>query len=892
MRRSMLPVILALSLTATGCGDDGRPPADGGPDGAVDAGPDDGDAGVDGGDPGDGGDEGLQCQDMQIGALEAPVEMFTDENGLVHLSCQTDADCMAALGYVHAARRFFVMDVNRRAARGRLATLFGIYGVDSDTTMRQYLTTRDGTPLPEAIWAKLRPDTRALYEAYAAGVNAWLSDLRAGRNGARPSEEYSYREATGVFPDDVLETIPDWDPLDSVALWVNVMYGNSDFLIEGLRNTPAALFPPDIYFDLFIHRPVLPSATLPGDGRRPAPAPSATPAPPGGAGPLPASLLAELQAQERQMRELSEWLGVPHGSNNWALSSAFTGGPAIQAGDPHGPLANPPYCMGYVIDAVTRGSGSLHVGGASFAGQPIFPLGYNADVAWGCTVSYADVTDVYRETVTPDGSGVMFDGQAVDFIERTESIEVAGDQPRQVTLRWVPHHGPVVAGDPADGVVATRRWTGHDAPVDLEAYLDLMRADSVQAGMDALAGAEATGCNAVLADKAGRVGWHVAVRIPARSWASAQLAPWLVLPGDGSAEWGAYLPLDQHPRLLEPAAGFVATANNAFDDAWDDGDPTNDGRPYWQSMLSPGYRRYRIGQRLEATRGAHSAADTHALQADTYSDQAAGIVPGLLAAAASDPDALSPAAADLVAALAGWHFTCPTGLASADPDGPKALDEDVSRESIGCTAYHYALVRATRAAFLDEYATYGDAAWFTVAGTSQALYRALAAPETMASGQALWDDLGTAGQVETRDQTLIAALNAAADHLTAVLGADPDDWRWGRVHTLTLKATIDLPEWAIGPFANDGAAISVDLGAMNYEQSGFAHVHGPVTRLVVALTAAGPEATYQVPGGLDLHRDSPYYDNLLGRWLENEPVPMAFARDQAVATGECTRLIP
>jgi acyl-homoserine lactone acylase PvdQ len=75
------------------------------------------------------------------------------------------------------------------------------------------------------------------------------------------------------------------------------------------------------------------------------------------------------------------------------LASNFTGGPAIQAGDPHGPLNNPPCCNAVVIDSVSRGSGILHVGGASFAGQPLFPLGFNSDVAWGCTVSFADVTD-------------------------------------------------------------------------------------------------------------------------------------------------------------------------------------------------------------------------------------------------------------------------------------------------------------------------------------------------------------------------------------------------------------------------------------------------------------------------------------------------------------------
>jgi hypothetical protein len=88
---------------------------------------------------------------------------------------------------------------------------------------------------------------------------------------------------------------------------------------------------------------------------------------------------------------------------------------------------------------------------------------------------------------------VLFDGQEVGIIERTEPIEVAGRDPVDVTLRWVPDRGPVIAGRPIDGAVVTQRWTRHDAPLDLEAYPDLMRAGSVAGAMDVLAGARPPG---------------------------------------------------------------------------------------------------------------------------------------------------------------------------------------------------------------------------------------------------------------------------------------------------------------------------------------------------------------------------------------------------------------
>src|SRR5579863_3514763 len=50
---------------------------------------------------------------VSIPGLTAPVEAVYDTNGLLHLTCATDDDCFAALGYFHASNRFFFMDFVR-----------------------------------------------------------------------------------------------------------------------------------------------------------------------------------------------------------------------------------------------------------------------------------------------------------------------------------------------------------------------------------------------------------------------------------------------------------------------------------------------------------------------------------------------------------------------------------------------------------------------------------------------------------------------------------------------------------------------------------------------------------------------------------------------------------
>src|SRR5262245_41624111 len=60
---------------------------------------------------------------IQISGQTGPVGAIYDEAGLLHLTCSTDEDCFAALGYFHAANRFFFMDFVRNLVRGRLGSL-------------------------------------------------------------------------------------------------------------------------------------------------------------------------------------------------------------------------------------------------------------------------------------------------------------------------------------------------------------------------------------------------------------------------------------------------------------------------------------------------------------------------------------------------------------------------------------------------------------------------------------------------------------------------------------------------------------------------------------------------------------------------------------------------
>ncbi|HHH12050.1 MAG TPA: hypothetical protein ENK23_08280, partial [Sorangium sp.] len=123
---------------------------------------------------------------VHIDGLSANATAYFDDAGVLNASCQTDEDCAAVLGYFHARDRFVQMDLRRRITTGRLTQMLKesvrSVALPIDIKNRALYSTRDGEPVEDAMLAAASDKTRALFDAYARGVNAWIADLKAGRN--------------------------------------------------------------------------------------------------------------------------------------------------------------------------------------------------------------------------------------------------------------------------------------------------------------------------------------------------------------------------------------------------------------------------------------------------------------------------------------------------------------------------------------------------------------------------------------------------------------------------------------------------------------------------------------------------------------------------------------
>ncbi|HEX8430879.1 MAG TPA: penicillin acylase family protein, partial [Longimicrobium sp.] len=111
-------------------------------------------------------------RDAALAGLGAPVEVWRDSLGVPHVWARDEADLFRAMGYVHAQDRLWQMELFRRVADGRMAEILGPDLVDTDRFLRTVGMGRAAAENERLLDAS----TRALLQAYADGVNAWMRE--------------------------------------------------------------------------------------------------------------------------------------------------------------------------------------------------------------------------------------------------------------------------------------------------------------------------------------------------------------------------------------------------------------------------------------------------------------------------------------------------------------------------------------------------------------------------------------------------------------------------------------------------------------------------------------------------------------------------------------------
>ena len=845
---------------------------------------------------------------------------YFDEYGILHADCAFDEDCAMVLGYYHAADRFVQMDFRRRFVTGRLSDvidkgygqLLGLADVSAET--RAVFSTRDGAPIEEMLLEHSSDETRAMLEAYSAGVNQWIADVKDGSNGAVFPHEFG--DWPFVYSPD---EIPAWTPEDSAASVMLVIDSLTRQLSYDIKRGIAReeIGDDDKFMDIWSLQPQVESSILTPGWQPPAAAKtsiavhegSSTPGEELKSGPALRRLSARTSGNEAVQGTVLGGAATPSGtgSNSWVLGPSRTAnGNALLASDIHLGMSQPAIWYVAHLDAKTNGSGTIHVAGVTIPGLPWVIAGQNERMAWGPTNTFLDYTDWYVEELVKDAegraTGVMFQGEVVPFTKIPFTATYSDGTEEQQELLFVPHHGPVREIDLDNNVAITLRWTPQDITTDLNMFSSLAKAETVEQGRVANESATAWGSCYVMADAEGTIGFFPYNKPAKRTWATnldGGAAPWLPLDGrcetpERCYEWTEFWGPADLPQVVNPPEGFIATANNDITGALFDGDPTNDGYPPLQTEPAPSFRHARIVELIEETGSEHTTETMRQIQGDTHSLIGELMTPGFIAIAESDMTTLTAEGEKLLAALKAWQFTCPSGLQGPEQNSPLTNDANELREASGCAAFHAALFVADDncrpPGLRAEYAFKAPGYRFE---PSHAFFRSIVDPSELLAGDVYWDDPATP-ETETKHQVIGECLDGAARYLISEVGLGDDEtkWPWGRVRSFVLRSDLDQlgvsqynnPPPGQVPFTRDGGYETVGPASASWDSTyGFLVSSGPSERLICELFSNGPECTIQLPGGQSAHIESENYDDLLFKYLENEPVDLVFDINEAKA---------
>jgi penicillin amidase len=705
---------------------------------------------------------------LRAAGLSAPVEIVRDPAGVPHLTAASMHDLYFAQGFVHAQDRFWQMEFWRRIGSGRLSELFGEATLGTDL----YLRTMGFRRFAEEEYAAASVETRAVLDAYAEGVNAYIDDRSPGRLGL----EFAFLRLQGVRFD-----VEPWTPVNSLT-WLKIMaqdLGNNmnrELYALDLLHTMGS----DLSADYFgVYRPGMPYIVA--DDELPPSLLDARPGTAAGPSPDPADL-AGVPTRLVGGFDLSAGLalgtGAGIGSNSWVIAGSRTAsGRPILANDPHLGIQMP--SIWYEIDLACtateaqpgKNAGSpFHVRGFSFPGTPCVIVGHNDRISWGVTNLGPDVQDLYIERINPaNPDQYEVNGRWVDMTVRREQIRVEGkDEPFELLVRQT-RHGPIVTDEggyagyrgyainprgayPANIELKALalRWTALQPNTTLEAVIGIDRARNFAEFRQALRSWDIPSQNFVYADVDGNIGYQAPGLIPVRARGDGSLP----VPGwTDDFAWKGFIPFEELPWSYNPPKGYVVTANNAV--------ASPNYRHFIAGEFDFGYRARRIAAMIEGAEGKLTVADVQAMQNDTLDEFALEVVPYLAALDIGDPAVA--AARDL---LAGWD-------GRMDPD------------SAGAALYSYFWVALVEEALDDQIPR---ELWDPGTGLENnsrqmnTIAQLLPRPEN-----GLWDRRTTPDVRESRDDILAAALARAVKRGTGAQGERLERWRWGREHTAVFR---------------------------------------------------------------------------------------------------------
>ena len=754
---------------------------------------------------------------------KAGVRIDIDAQGIPHIQAQSVEDAFFGQGYAAAWMRLWQLDINHRRLVGRLAEAFGAAFVTYDQASRLVLSRIPA----QDDWQALGPQLHGIAQAWVAGINARIAEVRADPS-LRPPEF------------ELFDLDPAYWEVDDL---VRIRYCGSPNVKSEFRR---ALLMQMGHLDL----DALAQKLEPAHDLRPPAGLSVEHFKPGQldlfdklSEPLPWA--KALHPQQRvALQAVAEPDRSEEGSNAWVISGRHTvSGRALIANDPHLAFSIPGPRM--VTHLMAPG---FNVTGAGPVWRPGVQFGHNEHISFGRTDFQIDQEDLYVLELDASRQAYRTPEGWAAIERRQEVIAVRGGEPVTVELAWA-GMGPVFFEDRQQGMALAVRavWLMPATCVALE-YVPKLFAHDWPSFRKALRSA-VWGTNYMYADAKGHIGWQAAGRVPVREKHDG-LMP---VPAAGGYGWTGILPLDDMPHEFDPPRGWIGTANQS---------PQAPNWPANGKVISFEWKpddRYRRVEQLLREQVAQGATLQGSWQAQL----------DVLSLRALELQALLRQVVDAQGGLQTWpqHLAAITqGLLQWD--GRLAAD---SAQATWYAAWWSELQQAAKEALVPAAARPLIATLHPHAVTGWL--------QQVAHGQATWSS--KAG-LSLWVHTLTRAAERAAK-LPGGTAATPPPW--GDLHRVDLQHALRTwlgPQWS-GRVDAMGGRSGGDAGTVNarwYAAFDRPRVTGGASfRCVLEAGAWDSARAINFPGQSGDPR-SPHYRDLYPRWVEGSSFPLPFTAEE------------
>ena len=617
-----------------------------------------------------------------------------------------------------------------------------------------------------------------------------------------------------------------WEPVHSLNLigymaW-DLKAGWSEFLLEEIRKVVDSAHFAELIPDISVYK----TAVFPDYGKN-----------------LSASTGREFMNATNKLAGLG--IEVFNASNNWAVSGKkSTTGKPLLANDMHLSLNVPG--IWYQVHEVVKGK--LNVTGLALPGQPIVICGHNDSIAWGMTNTYVDNVDFYLEKINPEDSNqYLYMNEWKQFKVRKEVIKTSEGKTYEKEIRFS-HRGPVISdfkGIKND--VVTMHWMGDEASNEIKGVFLLNRAGNWTRFKEAVSNFKSISQNIIFADVNGNIGLYCSAGVPIRK----RDILFGILPGwTDEYDWKGMVHFDELPFTYNPENGIVSSANNKT---------AGDDYPYHISLwYSPPYRIDRIREML-ASKDKFSAEDFEAIQTDEKSKMVELFLPRILQSIEGFKN-LSPLQEKCQLLLSEWDGTM-------DKESPEA------------TVFEFTYHNLIKNIFTDEMGNSLFDKFFAVSNLGRdALYRA------WINGYSVWTDNIATKEKETLKDIAVQSFKEAVDELENMYGDNPDNWKWGDIHQLTLahplskkKVLDNIFKLNRGPFRLGGSFHTIPQ--FSYPNTHIGEVHLGVSHRHIFSTADWDSSLTVIPTGNSGIPASSNYCDQTDLYIHGKYHPDLFSRD-------------